>query len=256
MASSSPPRSPRKVGLPSTALAAALTGALAAAVLALLPARAAAQDREARTVAPSGVRATWSPLGQGDEPAHDALNDALRSAERDHLRRVGAWGLANAAGGLALALASDRDTDPVRHGFAVQSAGWGLVNTGIAAAGLTFGGRGDGPGTPGEALAAESRWGQILVLNLGLNAGYMMAGGALAWAGGRGIDRGDELRGHGMAVIVQGLGLLVLDGVAWLGHRDRVRAFAELMDAALEGAELSAGPSEDGGLSVRIRMSR
>jgi hypothetical protein len=234
-----------------------LSGAAAAALLALLPARAAAQEPggdpggaftgdPARTPAPPGA------LRQDrHEELHEALHEALRRAERAHLLRVGAWGVSSAVVGTALALSSGgRDDDPFLHGLGVQTAGWGLVNTAIAAGGLAFGGRGDPPETPGEALAAESRWGQILVVNLGLNAGYMMAGGALVWAGGQGIDRGDELRGHATAVIAQGFGLLVLDGLAWLGHRGRMQGFADLLD----GTRAGVWPDGNGGFGLAFRV--
>ena len=198
-----------------TLLIGLVSGAAAVAAVSLLPDRASAQSPDALS---------------DPEPVHEALHAALRSAERSHLKRVGLWGLGNLAAGSVLALTTDRDHDPTRHGFGVQIAGWGLVNTGLAGAGLAFGGRGDPPDSLGAALRAESRWGQILVVNVGLNAGYMMAGGALLWAGSRGLDRGDELRGHASAVILQGLGLLVLDGIAWLGHRDRMDQLAEATD--------------------------
>lgn len=241
------------------------------ALLALLPPRAAAQTtlatpRPAFTaggsapVPPSaGSPAVGSPSG-GSAPADSmsghadpaaSLHQALRRAERSHLVRVGAWGASNTVAGMALVLSARRDEDPFRHGLGVQTAGWGLVNTGIAAVGLGFGRRGEPPGTAGRALAGESRWGQILVVNLGLNVGYMMAGGALLWAGGQeGVSRGEELRGHAAAVIVQGLGLFVLDGVAWLGHRERMRGFAELLD----GSEVGAWSGPDGGAGVDLRM--
>ncbi len=222
-----------------------LSGAAAVAALALLPGRGEGQVAElesSRGPAPvPGPRGSGTlaapPLRQSPEKTPlrvdpERLNQTLREAERAHLKRVGIWGLTNAAAGAALALSTSRDEDPGSWSFGVQTAGWGIINTGIAAAGLAFSGRGDPPETAGDALAAESRWGQILVLNQGLNAGYMMVGGALVVASGRGLERGDEVRGHAWAVVLQGLGLFVLDGVAWLGHRERMGEFGELLDQA------------------------
>lgn len=209
-----------------------LSSAAAVAALAFLPDRSEGQEPDA---AP---------------PTPGELNQALREAERAHLKRVGIWGLANTAAGVAVALSTSRDEDPGRHGFGLQTAGWGIINTGIAAAGLAFSGRGEPPGTPAEALAAESRWGQILVLNEGLNVGYMMVGGALIVASERGLNRGEEVRGHAWAVVVQGLGLFVLDGVAWLGHRERMQGFGELLDRA----EVAAVPVKGGGVLWGVRL--
>lgn len=194
------------------------SGAAAVAALALLPGRGEGQG-------PTLERPRLPAPSPDDATSAERARDALREAQRAHLTRVGIWGLANTAAGVAVALSTSRDEDPGAHGFGVQTAGWGIINTGIAAAGLAFSGRGDPPETASEALDAESRWGQILALNEGLNVGYMMVGGALVVASGRGLERGDEVRGHAWAVVLQGLGLFVLDGVAWLAHRERMGGF-------------------------------
>ncbi|TVR56206.1 MAG: hypothetical protein EA421_04315 [Gemmatimonadales bacterium] len=241
--------------------------ALATAALLLAPGRGRAQDTQPdSSVARQAFPGTHFPSASGVEPAAISpatigpaaidsagedpallLHQRLRQAERDHLVRVGVWGMANAAAGTAMALAVDRGERPTVHAFGIQTAGWGVVNTGIAAAGLLFGGRGDPPSTPGEALRSESHWGQILVLNQGLNVGYAMTGVGLWVASGRGLRNGDEVRGHAQAVIVQGLGLFVLDGVAWLGHRERMRTLREWFDRA------EAAVSPEGGIEVRLR---
>jgi hypothetical protein len=217
-------------------LAAGATALAAAGALALFPRTAEAQTAAA------------------PDPDPESLHRARVASERAHLRRVGAWGLANVVAGGTLALSSDRRRTPARHGFGVQSAGWGLVNTAIAAGGLAFGGRGEPPETPGDALAAESRWGQVLVLNLGLNVGYAMAGGALAWAGANGSSGGDALRGHGQAVVVQGAGLFVLDALAWAGHRERMRGFSRRLDGVTVGIGPGAGGDPGGGPGVRVSL--
>lgn len=158
--------------------------------------------------------------------------------------------MANTAAGVAIALTTSRDEDPGQHGFGLQTAGWGIINTGIAAAGLAFSGRGDTPETASEALAAESRWGQILVLNEGLNLGYMMVGSALVVVSERGLNRGEEVKGHAWAVVVQGLGLFILDGVAWLGHRERMAEFGELLDRA----EVAVSPAPGGRLMWGVHV--
>ena len=223
--------------------------AAGAALAALLPHRGAAQEPPSTSGGSAAAPPSAVSPSRDLDPA-ESLHHALRRAERSHLVRVGAWGVSNAVVGTALALSTGREEDPFRHGLGVQTAGWGLVNTGIAAVGLGFGGRGEPPGTMGRALAAESRWGQILVVNLGLNAGYMMAGGALLWAGGQGVSRGEELRGHAAAVILQGIGLFVLDGVAWLGHRERMQGFADLLD----GTEVGAWSGPEGGAGAVFRI--
>jgi hypothetical protein len=215
------------------ALAAVAAGAVA--VHLLLPGRASAQDG-ARPVEPPPV------------PSPAALDSARLAAEQAHLRRVGAWGLASLVGGTALALGQDREDHPSRHGFGLQTAAWGGINTAIAAGGLLLGGRGEAPHTLSEAVGREERWNRILLVNVGLNAGYMMTGAALVMASHRGLERGDEVRGHATAVILQGLGLLVLDGVAWWESRDRLQETRSLLD------RLEWGALPSGGVGVSIPL--
>ena len=159
--------------------------------------------------------------------AVERLSAELQADQRAHLWRVGAWGAANAAAGTALVLLSDSNARPGRRAFGMQSAAWGAINVGIAAIGLATGA--DAPDRAwADALAAENRYADILLVNLGLNVGYMAVGTTLLAVSGRGVSRPEAWRGHGSALVVQGLGLLVLDGVAVLGTRARLDALVDL----------------------------
>lgn len=149
------------------------------------------------------------------------LSAALRADQAAHLRRVGVWGAANAAGGLLLLALSDGEANPGRRGFAMQTAAWGAINTGIAAVGLL---RGPGETTDvwADAHASENGYADVLLVNLGLNVGYAAVGGTLIAAASQGVPNPDAWRGHGAALIVQGAGLFVLDGIAYLASRRRM----------------------------------
>ncbi|MEL6444819.1 MAG: hypothetical protein AAF089_03130 [Bacteroidota bacterium] len=155
-----------------------------------------------------------------------AYTEALHSAQRAHLWRVGAWGSANALGGMAQLLASSRSEQPGRFGAGVQLAAWGTINVGIAALGLLSGGP-DTAATWAEALRAENNYADILLFNLGLNVAYSAVGATLAAVSYRGVDGNLSVRGHGAALILQGLGLFVLDGIAYLDTRGRWGALVE-----------------------------
>ena len=163
---------------------------------------------------------------QADPEAVEALSAALRADQQAHLWRVGAWGLANAVGGAALALASDHAARPGAWAFGVQSGAWGVVNVGIAAVGLA-GGPGAATADWAAAFAAENGYADVLLVNLGLNVGYAAVGATLLAVAGRRVPAPDAWRGHGAALVVQGLGLLVLDGAAVLASRARLDALAE-----------------------------
>ncbi len=68
----------------------------------------------------------------------------------------------------------------------------------------------------------------------------MAVGATLVAVAGRGVSNADAWRGHGAALVGQGLGLLVLDGVAYWGTRGRLGALVDLAGRAW------VGPSADG----------
>lgn len=148
-------------------------------------------------------------------------------AERAHLWRIAAWGTLNAAGGLALVLGTGRQERPAYWGFGAQSGLWGVVNIGIATAGLLSGG--DPVSGFDAAVAAERTYHDILLFNLGLNVAYSAVGTTLVAVSYRGVDSARSLRGHGTSLIMQGAGLILLDAIAFFGSRARL---AGLLDMA------------------------
>jgi len=191
-----------------------------------------------------GLFAAPPPLLAQAGPAPDTLKSAdeaavaLQQAERMHLWRVAAWGGTNLLGGLALAWGTSRAQRSPRWHFGTMSAGWGAVNVGIAAAGLLAS---DAPApTPGAVLAAERQFHDILLFNLGLNVAYAAVGGTMLGAGYRDVSNAGRWRGFGTALILQGAGLLVLDGIAFFASRARLAEWI--------------GPSAD--LAVHVQPSR
>lgn len=162
-------------------------------------------------------------------PTVAVVSKAHLEAQRAHLYRVLGWGGLNVAVGAALLLASDRTTQRGRFGFGVQSAAWGTINMGIAVVGLLAGGGELAQAVP-EALRAENGYADILLFNLGLNVAYASVGATLIAVSGRGVAHPAAWRGHGSALILQGLGLFVLDGIAYLGTRDRIATLLDLTE--------------------------
>jgi hypothetical protein len=170
---------------------------------------------------------------------------ALQNAKRAHLWRVAAWGGANALGGLALVWGSGRSRQPAAWHFGAMTAGWGAVNVGIAAAGLYA-------ATPPEptaaaVLGAERQFHDILLFNLGLNVAYSAVGATMLGAGYRDVTSAGRWRGFGTSLILQGAGLLVLDGIAFFASRARL---GTLLDA---GVSLSVHPLP-AGAAVALRF--
>lgn len=157
---------------------------------------------------------------QQPRPSVDVLGTAYHSAQNAHLWRVAVWGSVNALGGMALMASTGRSAHPARWGFGMQSAAWGVINVGIATAGLFAAAP---PPTEADALLdAERSFHDILLFNLGLNVAYSGIGAAMVTASYQGVDHARTWRGHGSALILQGLGLLVLDGIAFFASRARL----------------------------------
>lgn len=151
---------------------------------------------------------------------YEALEEARLASQERHLWRVAAWGTMNALGGAALVLSLSREDRPAWWGFGAQCGAWGLINVGIATAGLLGGG--SGVDSWRGALDAERTYHDILLLNMGLNVAYAGVGTAMVIAGYRDVRSARSWRGHGTALIVQGAGLLLLDGISLVASRSRL----------------------------------
>lgn len=188
--------------------------------------------------APAQVTAEMQPVGPS------TLQHALTDAQRDHLWRVGAWGVTNLVGGTLLGALSADETDRFRRGLGWQSAAWGAVNTGISVVGLLTTNDPEAASWA-ETLKAEQGYAGILLVNLGLNVAYSAVGTTMVVASYRGVSNAETWRGHGTALIGQGVGLFMLDGFAYLGSRTRLEALRSLADQAV----LSATP---GGVTLTL----
>lgn len=161
----------------------------------------------AQVAAPSGTGAASS--------AVNALARERRVAEEDHLKRLGLWAGANVVAGAGLLLLARPETSPpptVLEGFAVQSLAWGAINGTIVALGLLL--PAPLPETRDEALAAEDDLGKVLWVNVGLDAGYAMAGGTMIAASAFGAAPAEQWQSHGVGIVMQGVGLGFLDVIA------------------------------------------
>jgi hypothetical protein len=121
--------------------------------------------------------------------------DLLPSLLAAHLMRLTIWAAVSLVGGIAgFILAKDAGL----RAFFGMTAGWAAVNLIIAIASRA--------GAPPKGVAPFR---EFLWLNMGLNVAYIAVGVTMA------LLAGDRLgiKGSGIGVAVQGVGLLVLDGV-------------------------------------------
>ncbi|MEV5040782.1 DUF6992 family protein [Microbacterium sp. LMI1x-1-1.1] len=112
------------------------------------------------------------------------------------VRRLTRWGTASVLVGGALALV------PRTRAFGVQTLMWGAIDAGLAA----FTRR-------QQAVPKKRMLRRILLVNAALDVGYVATGAHLAARtpsfGGR-LGAADA-RGHGLAIVIQGAALFVID---------------------------------------------
>jgi hypothetical protein len=150
-------------------------------------------------------------------PPADGAPDVWAHQERIG-RQLAAWAVCSVAMGAGVAAAGHRRGSPATRAFGMQNAAWGAVDLGIA----TFGElrrRGrlatlDDPYSPSTLAAEHAQLRRILVVNAGLDVGYIAAGVmGVRWALRR-ATAGSALpstAGHAAAIVLQGAFLLVFD---------------------------------------------
>lgn len=212
-----------------------------------------------------GVAALLGAAGATAEPATSATPAAPTASPRSvqdhvvqqrhheedaHLQRLGIWALSSMVVGGACLLANAPgvlpatiDARPVL-GFGMQSVAWGVIDLGIV--GLSFLGDRLPPSTRERALVEENTLGDVLWLNVGLDAGYMMAGGTMIGAGFAGAAPAVDWASHGAGIVVQGGALLVLDAIALSSHPARLAGLWSLGADAVDAGTAAAGTAAAG----------
>jgi hypothetical protein len=130
--------------------------------------------------------------------------DTLLAAERAHLVRLLAWGGGSVLAGTALLawLHAGRRRSALLQHFGVQTAAWGVVELVLGVIALAS--------LAPRDLAGATRLDRLLWLNVGLDAGYLLVGLTLL-ATGWACSRRLALVGAGLAIVVQGIALALLD---------------------------------------------
>ena len=130
--------------------------------------------------------------------------DTLLAAERAHLLRLALWGAASLLIGTALVamLRLGRPRSPLLKHFGIQTGAWGAVELGVALLLLSS--------LAIRDLSGATRLDRRVWMNIGLDIGYILVGITLVVIGWRAVRR-FGLVGAGMAIVLQGAALAVLD---------------------------------------------
>jgi hypothetical protein len=134
--------------------------------------------------------------------------------ERTLARTTVAWGMASVVAGSGIAATT---RDPWRRSYALQTAGWGAVDLGIAALGVRLQDRRMRRLPDPFATAAQEdervKLRRVLLVNVAADVGYVALGARLA------RDSRPRLAGAGVAILLQGAFLLLHDSVHAVGAR-------------------------------------
>ena len=131
-------------------------------------------------------------------------SDTLLVAERSHLIRIAIWAFTNAVLGTAFVtiITARRVSAPIVLWFAIQTLAWGSLELIVTAARWSALSMRD--------VSAATRLDRLTWLGIGIDVGIIgvgMTAALLAWK----LSRNLRVFGGGLGVVVQGLGLLVLD---------------------------------------------
>lgn len=170
------------------------------------------------------------------------LSDSLTvfNQERINLNTNGmyvlsGWALSNIAVGSVGYFNSSGSTKYLHQ----MNVGWNLVNLAIAGGALYQYANAD---PTSLSLAQSMKEAQsienILLLNMGLNVGYMATGGFL-WE--RGIHKSsDRLTGYGQSLLIQGGFLLLFDSTLYLLNRSNNHKMESIIETiSVQGTQLS-----------------
>ena len=130
--------------------------------------------------------------------------DTLLAAERAHVIRLLVWGGGSMVAGTALLtwLRAGRRRSALLEHFGLQTAAWGAVELSL---GLVQRGS-----LAARDLSGATRLDRLLWLNVGLDGGYLLVGATLVITGWS-LGRRMGMVGAGIAVVLQGIALALLD---------------------------------------------
>lgn len=152
------------------------------------------------------------------------INEERIEKNKTAMKLLGGWSVANIATGTYGRL----QTGGATRYFHEMNAAWNSVNLAIAGFGYYGAKRADTDLSLTETVRESNNLDKILLLNTGLNVGYM-ATGAYLWE--RGIRKqSDRQSGYGQSLILQGAFLFVFDTLFYLSRsseRERIRSVLE-----------------------------
>lgn len=140
---------------------------------------------------------------------------------------LGAWAVGNVGSGLALR----GKNDGVDRYFHEMNAGWGVINLTLAGLGYWSSMKAD-PGSFDLAttIAEQHKIQKILLLNTGLDVGYVLGGAYLIEKSKNTSNQPERLKGFGRSIILQGSFLFAFDLATYLVHAKQNKDIPKLLE--------------------------
>lgn len=148
---------------------------------------------------------------------------------------LGGWAVTN----IGVGLIGRANTTGATRRFHEMNAIWNVVNLGIAGFGYYTALREPAAATALGALTADVSFQKVLLFNAGLDVGYVLGGLYLTERARRPDADGDQLKGYGRAVMLQGGFLLAFDLVNYFIATGRNDGYRLLISPAAEGLGLT-----------------
>lgn len=145
------------------------------------------------------------------------------------------WAISNIAISSVGYFKSNRSTKYLHQ----MNVGWNLINLAIAGGALYQYSQADPASfSLAKSLTESQSIERILLLNIGLNVGYITSGGLL-WE--RGLRKSnDRFVGYGQSLIIQGGFLLLFDSALYLLNRNNNEKINTIIETvSIQGAQLS-----------------
>jgi len=166
----------------------------------------------------------YSPIFSQTDSILLQINEEHLQFKKNGMQVLGGWALTNiAVSGFMLT-----QTRGVNYRFHEMNVFWNIVNLGIAGLGYY-----DAQNTSAEGiglietLSNNQGFGKILLLNAGLDVGYVMSGLYLRERSKQVSKLSNRLKGYGNSIILQGGFLLVFDIVLYSINQNKISIWLE-----------------------------
>lgn len=140
---------------------------------------------------------------------------------------LGAWAVGNVGSGLAL---RGQTTGTDRY-FHEMNIGWGVINLTLAGLGYWSSMKADPSSFDlASTIAEQHKIQKILLLNTGLDVGYVLGGAYLIEKSKNTSDNPERLKGFGRSIILQGGFLFAFDLATYLVHAQHNKDIPKLLE--------------------------